>query len=239
MLCGIIHNTNNSGKLKVIKHNRGGWIKVEFIDTGYTTITSPGNIRSGGIRDHLLKKQSVFGFGVNDADYLIKNCPYYKRWIGMIGRCYSENLHARQPTYKDCTVCEEWKYFSGFKSWMEKQDWKGKHLDKDIIKPGNKHYSPENCCFVSPALNSLLNYKPSTNSGLPIGVENNGDGFRVNMSINGKNKSLGTHNTAKEAGEVYCKAKTEHVLEIANQQADIRIKNGLIKHAELIENVIF
>jgi hypothetical protein len=30
-----------------------------------------------------------------------------------------------------CSVSDDWKYFSNFKLWMEKQDWGRKHLDDE------------------------------------------------------------------------------------------------------------
>jgi len=39
---------------------------------------------------------------------------------------------------------------------MERQDWEGKHLDKDILIPGNKIYSPDRCIFVSSLINLLI-----------------------------------------------------------------------------------
>ena len=73
----------------------------------------------------------VYGVGVNDSAQATKTmirvggvqkqiwrCPYYGKWVNMLQRCYSELYHDKFPTYKDCTVCEEWKYFSKFKKWM-------------------------------------------------------------------------------------------------------------------------
>ena len=88
----------------------------------------------------------VFGVGLNDANYTVNPvvsgksylCSIYSRWQGMLERCYSKKYQVLSKTYSECTVCEEWLTFSNFKTWMEQQDWKGKQLDKDIIKKGNK-----------------------------------------------------------------------------------------------------
>ena len=101
-------------------------------------------------------RRLVYGVGTNDAWYMIETtaggetycCGYYQRWVAMLRRCYSKQMHRKFPTYKDCTVCDEWITFSNFRKWMETQDWQGKELDKDILFPGNKHYSPDNCVFV-------------------------------------------------------------------------------------------
>tara|TARA_R110002050_G_scaffold11693_1_gene39168 strand:- start:71 stop:445 length:375 start_codon:yes stop_codon:yes gene_type:complete len=110
-------------------------------------------------------RKFIHGVATNDADYFTqykgKTCPYYSRWRKMLERCYSVEWQESKPTYKECSVCNEWLLFSNFKSWMINQDWIGKELDKDIINNGNKTYSPENCAFVSRKVNLLIQIKPS------------------------------------------------------------------------------
>ena len=109
-------------------------------------------------------RKLVYGVGINDADYQVNPtidgsrvmCPAYSAWHSMIERCYSEKYHDKKPTYKECYVCDEWLYFLKFKSWMEKQDYKGKELDKDILIQGNKVYSPETRIFVDKTINVLF-----------------------------------------------------------------------------------
>ena len=91
----------------------------------------------------------VCGVGINDADYLIvkkeqyigpdgsikikkTTCPFYRAWADMLSRCYREKYHKVFPSYKDCSVCEEWNSFTNFKKWMEQQDYKDNVLDKDL-----------------------------------------------------------------------------------------------------------
>jgi hypothetical protein len=108
-------------------------------------------------------RKPVHGVGINDADYEIHPtingkkamCKYYRSWHSMLERCYSKKVQARQPAYKGCTVCDEWLTFSNFKSWMIKQEWQGKALDKDIRVKGNKVYSPETCMFVTAKENTV------------------------------------------------------------------------------------
>ena len=108
----------------------------------------------------------VYGVGTNDLgykvhvrEYVTKDggkripktvflCKYYEVWKSMLRRCYSKKYLERNPTYIDTRVCDEWLSATAFKKWMEKQDWSGKCLDKDIIVPKSKLYSPETCAFV-------------------------------------------------------------------------------------------
>ena len=114
----------------------------------------------------------VHGVGINDADYEVTRyeyvivdgrkkqkriwiCPYYQTWKGMLGRCYSTKYQDTRPTYKGCSVSEEWLTFSNFRAWMEKQDWEGMQLDKDLLFEGNKVYSAETCVFITREVNSF------------------------------------------------------------------------------------
>ena len=118
----------------------------------------------------------VFGVGINDAGYETRGsggvwiCPYFLRWVSMLKRCYDTQYRENSPSYNGCSVCDEWLTFSVFKSWMENQDWKSNHLDKDILSKGNKIYCPEHCCFVTATTNYFLVncYKPE--GDLPLGV---------------------------------------------------------------------
>lgn len=84
------------------------------------------------------------------------NHKLYNVWNGMKARCYNKN----RQQYKDyggkgVTVCDEWKgNFRSFYDWAISNGWsEGLQLDKDI-KGNGLIYSPENCCFVTPKVNS-------------------------------------------------------------------------------------
>ena len=129
-------------------------------------------------KSSISKRKLSYGVGINDADYItcrkIKGkwlrCPFYQRWRNMLERCYSTKFHNHHPTYKDCSVCEEWLTFSNFKAWMIKQDWKNKHLDKDLLIRGNKTYSTSACLFIPPQINTFLTNCETPISEHPKGV---------------------------------------------------------------------
>lgn len=101
----------------------------------------------------------IYGVGVNDADYTVNGtisdtgertrCVYYTQWKNMMARCYGKSTHKRQPTYVGCSVHPDWHSFMNFRSWMEKQDWKGKALDKDYKVEGNRVYGPDTCTWLT------------------------------------------------------------------------------------------
>lgn len=158
----------------------------------------------------------VYGVGINDADYVVvprtpdgkrKYCPFYLTWMHMLERGYCEKFKARQPTYKDVTVCEEWHRFSAFKAWMETQDWEGKSLDKDILVPGNKEYGPEVCCFVGGNVNNFIIDRGAGRGKWPLGVHLHRDKFRASLSVFGRRTHLGYFCTPEEAHLAWAKAK--------------------------------
>ena len=191
------------------------------------------------------KTKLVYGVGINDADYAvqvmgkdgkIERCPFYKTWMSMLMRVYSPKYHALKPTYIGTTVCKEWLTFSTFKTWMKDLDWEGNQIDKDIMIPGNLHYSPATCIFVSPQLNKLLNNHAADRGEHPVGVSFNRkiNKHQAQIRYKGKTKYLGRFNTPQEAAAVYAKAKSRHIRGIAFKQTNPRICNGLLKHAALI-----
>ena len=197
------------------------------------------------------KPRKVFGVGINDANYAVSprgpdgkqvRCPYYVTWKSMLRRAYYPQYHARYPTYTDVTVCEEWHSFMAFRAWMETQDWQGKQLDKDIIAPGNKVYSPDTCVFVPQALNALLTDSAAARGEFPIGVHWHKRGkrfcarrFCARIKIAGRLKHLGYFTCPQEAHMAWRKAKVRLIRDAAREQDDPRIYAGLMRHAARIE----
>ena len=190
------------------------------------------------------RRKLVLGVGINDSDYITDRtingkrmtCPFYVKWKSMLDRCYSDKHQAKNPTYIGATVADEWLTFSNFKAWMSTKAWKGMELDKDIIKPGNKHYSSDNCCFVTRELNRLLNNNDASRGDCPKGVyfKKETSKYESYCNYNGKRKHLGYHATPEAASLVYRKYKHALVTKIAIEQTDERVEHGLMLHAALI-----
>jgi hypothetical protein len=185
-------------------------------------------------------KNKVAGVGINDADYVVnpkhgETCPFYIKWTSMLARCYSKKTQKYHPTYVGSTVVSEWHIFSNFKKWMEKQDWKGKYLDKDIIIFGNKEYGPDACCFVSNEVNSLLNDREGYRGKYPQGVVRadyqEDIMFAARISMHGEHRYLGTYKSINEAEIKYLLAKADHVKNLAKLEENTRINKGLIEAA--------
>lgn len=182
----------------------------------------------------------MHGVAVNDSNYITDyfigderfRCPKYQAWAGMITRCYSPKLHKRNPTYSDCSVCGEWLYFSSFKLWMVTQKWQGMQLDKDILKFGNKIYSPETCMFVPPEINTLISHQDKSRGELPMGVSLNKENtYRASCSVKGKKKYIGSFKTVSEAQNAYKVFKANHIKAISEDQ-EPAIKQALTKYVQ-------
>ena len=171
----------------------------------------------------------------------------------MAERTTRPGFQAKKPTYKGTWVCEEWKLFSNFLNWsLANGHRKGLCLDKDIININNKCYSPDACVFVSSAINNLLLFKRSDNSGLPIGVvyhefDNKGykrsKPYRVKFTINSEKKHIDSYATPEEAGLAYGREKSKHIIDKANNLTEEdcslvhreKVKNALMNHAKSLE----
>ena len=186
----------------------------------------------------------VCGVGINDSDYVVNvisngkhyYCPIYLKWKSMISRCYNLKYKLTKPSYDGCTVTDEWLTFSNFSKWMLSQNWKGKHLDKDILFKGNKVYSSFNCCFVSQSINNLLccpspRGKKKLLTGVFKDVKSN---FRSMVSINGNNKSLGSFNTEIQAHIAWRKAKSQLIIEAAFTQTQDNVREALLERARVL-----
>ena len=196
-------------------------------------------------------KKLVFGVGINDADYTTQPkvngkvvcCPYFRTWKNILIRCYYQRVWAKQPTYSDCTVCDEWLTFSNFKAWMELQSWEGMDIDKDIRIQGNKIYGPDTCVFVPGSINSLLIERGAARGEFPIGVYYNKKvkKFIASGRENLKRTHLGVFDTPSAAHEAYKADKSRIIRAVAtdiNQPISIYARLGLLKKCEkLLEEV--
>lgn len=201
-------------------------------------------------------RKLVYGVGINDAGYAVTRnhtdpmtkksrqtwiCPFYLKWRGILARCYSESQVKENPSYKDCSICQEWLIFSNFKAWMEKQDWQNKQLDKDLLFPGNKVYSPETCVFVDQRVNNFLIETGAARGEYMIGVCWHKQKNRFIAQCNdykGKKIYLGCFDSELEAHQTWLAFKLKIAYELASEQTNQRIAKALVKRYENYEVVV-
>jgi hypothetical protein len=179
----------------------------------------------------------VFNVGINDLNYS-SSSPFYSRWKDMLMRCYSEKYLKKTPSYIGCFVCEEWKYLSNFKCWMEIQDWKGNHLDKDLLYPGNKIYSPDTCIFIPPGLNSFMTNSSKKNTSGFNGVtkDNRYSTWNARIFKNGKAEHIGNYQSREEAFYYYKIERNKEILKWIKKINNAKIKNALKKHLYILDD---
>ena len=188
-----------------------------------------------------MKSNLLYGVGINDAHYVVYPtingkrvmCPFYAKWKHMLERCYRPKHHLIHPSYRGCSVVEEWHTFSNFKAWMQTQDWEGKELDKDLKVFGNKVYGPDTCMFIPPLINTFINVP--TVGKYKVGVSYDHcriqNKYQARIRKYGKHYHVGYFNTEDEAHEAYNEKRKEYMLEVA-ENSEPKIKKLLLKLVE-------
>ena len=244
---GKVCKSLNSGDFKIVKYNDYGNVEIQFLKTGYETVTTLGNIRNGEIKDPYLP--SVYGVGILGTKYpstISGVCTKeYGLWMRMLKRCYSDSFKKRRPTYEGCEVSNNFKSYEYFYEWCQNQigsNVEGWHLDKDLLIKGNKVYSEYTCVFLPSEINSLLVKCTASRGEYLIGVywSKTANAFKATVRKNkGGQKHLGYFNTELEAYNAYKIAKEAFVKEQANKfksQIDPRAYNALINYTVNIDD---
>ena len=220
------------GKMVIIGYRNVHDIDIYFPEYDWTAKNKEyKSFKKGNIKCPYDK--SVYGIGyIGEGKYKMrengKKTRCYQTWYGMIERCYDEKLHEKQPTYKGCTVCNEWHNFQNFAKWYEENyyqiDGERMHLDKDILVKGNKIYSPDTCIYVPQTINSLFIKRDSKRGESAIGTSYHKRDKKYQAYCNlfnsevGKSKYeyLGRYNTQEEAFGVYKYYKEKNIKELAD-----------------------
>lgn len=155
---GAEFKMNCGSTFVVTKINSAMDIEVKSLDSGFKTSVASVQIKRLCVKDPYAPVVQGVGFvgeGVYSPtevtpDGKSRKTPAYMKWAAMMERCYSDSLHKRIPSYKDCEVCEEWQDFQCFASWFyENSPSDSYELDKDLIDPSNRIYCPSKCSFIT------------------------------------------------------------------------------------------
>lgn len=181
------------------------------------------------------RKRLVHGVGINNADYSVTShsvvggkkvvtgmCSAYASWINMLCRCYCDSFKAKNKTYSDCFVCDDWLIFLNYKKWFDDNYVCGYQLDKDIINIGNKEYSPKNCAFVHKKVNSFLVLRGASRGKYLIGAsfEKATGKFKARCSntVTGKIENLGRFDDEVSAHLAWAKRKSEIAIDLSSSK---------------------
>lgn len=229
--------------MKIIEYRNYSDIDIEFLDDNkyIKRHVTFGNFKRGEVKNPYDK--TIFNIGyIGEGNNLIKvdgkPSKTYSIWHEIISRCYGNEK--KYPSYYGiCTVCKEWHCFNRFADWYEdnKYECNGRlHIDKDILFPGNKLYSPDTCILVPQRINMLFVNKPNK-YGLPNGINRTKNTDKYLVSYNGK--SLGVHNTLKSAYEIYSNEKENIIKRIADEYRNIvpdKVYQALYRYRVNINN---
>lgn len=181
----------------------------------------------------------IYGIGITDLPTREngKHTKVYNTWVAMFSRIYGGN----DPSYKDCTVCEEWHLLSNFKKWFDENYIEGYVLDKDILVHGNKTYSPETCCFVPHEINEKIKPTWRKNSKFPNGIYQKNTSFIARFRDNPRH--LGVYPSIEEAFNAYKTAKEQYVKELAEEyfkegKISNEVYNALLKYEVDNDNLL-
>lgn len=188
-------------------------------------------------------KNKVFNVGINDEENMSRT-KSYKVWIAMLRRCYDKKYHEMYPTYKDCTVCNEWLYFSNFKKWFDKNyRWDLENagikleLDKDLLSDKtNKLYSPTTCIFLPYDVNTFIRKRDANNTSGYIGISwdksTNNYKIRIQDFETKKNINLGRCEDINVAYKKYKIAFNEQIIKVKNYLLKLNYDFSLIQELE-------
>lgn len=240
---GIIKENTNGTPMKIIAYRTSKDIDVEFLD-GHHYVkknTTMSNFNKGNIKNPF--DIAIYGIGyVGDGKYIgHEDCvstSAYRSWQKILERCYNEKYKDKYKSYFMITsICDEWLNYQNFAKWYCENEYEVDerlHVDKDILYPGNKIYSPYHCLLVPQRINMLFTNKKNKR-GLPNGIKKNGNKYYAKYN----SMELGSANTIEEAYELYAKRKKEEIIKVAEEYKEIipnKVYEALLNYEVRMEN---
>ena len=187
-------------------------------------------------------KNLIYGKGYNDGSRCAgagrsgKLVKQYILWVNMLRRCFDEK-DILNPTYKGCTVSENFLNYSYFYDWCQNQigfDKDNWQLDKDLLLVGNKTYSETTCVFVPQEINKFFNAHGRAKGAEPLGihVDSKTGKYKVQCNVNGKRRYLGRFSSKHTAFSAYKDFKESLCKELAlkwQHEIDPRVFEAMMK----------
>lgn len=169
-------------------------------------------------------------------------------WTNLTQRCKTGgSLQQAFPSYSACK--NHFKDFQEFAEWCQHQigymnkDSKDHYwqLDKDILKKGNKVYSPDLCVFVPKAVNCMLEKAEKKRGEWPIGVYRDKKKFisTVLRGVLGEPTLVKSFDTPLEAFMFYKENKEAYIKRVAEEYKEIvdpRVYTALMNYQVDIED---
>lgn len=197
----------NCGEIAfIVEYNGASDIVIQFQKTGELVKCTYQQFIQGNCKSHFTPSRYGVGIiGLAETTDNGKALTSYICWSDMLRRCYDITYKKGLPTYKGCTVCDEWLFYPNFKKWYDENYYECNgermELDKDILSKDNKMYSPDNCVFVPHSINSMFTKRNADRGELPIGVRKMGSKFGASCNTGSRDskKHLGVFDTPEKA----------------------------------------
>lgn len=241
---GETRKNNNGTLMKIIAYRKWDDIDIEFLDDfhfvkEHVTYT---NFKRGEVKNPYDRTMCGVGYpGVGEYKIRLSKSQVtkeYECWASLYTRCYSDVNKDRHPAYFDiCEVCDEWHDYQNFGKWFDENKYDVKerlHIDKDILYPNSKIYSPKNCILVPQRINMLFLNKPNKR-GLPNGIIECSNGYLAKYD----HVDLGVCETIEQAYLLYAKRKEEIIKQVADEYKEIipkKVYNALYNYKVDINN---
>lgn len=216
-------------KMVVVAYRSAIDIDVQFED-GTIVNSRADHFKEGTIKNYnykLFYDIGYIGYGKYRCSTNHKASKCYNTWTGILERCYDKKYQNKEPTYKGCSICNEWYNFQNFANWYDKNFYQISNevmeIDKDILHKGNKLYSPENCIFVPNDINVLFTNRKLHRGKLPVGVYyvKSRNRYIARVNRNGRQCDLVDYcKTPEEAFIAYKQAKENEIKRVANLYKD-------------------
>lgn len=244
---GQIGITKYEDTMKIIEYYTNDNIIVEMLtDNPCQVHTQYINFLKGNVKNYnkvIYGYHGYLGQGPYSTEHLDDNGIRIRHiefgiWKGI--HCRSENFDGKHPSYKDVTVCEEWWNYQNFAKWYNDHKYNIEDdflcIDKDILYPESKIYSPKTCCLIPNSINEIFkDFKNYKNDDLPIGVSIRNDSKSI--------KYRARTTSINEFGDVYYSNKTfDNVLDafiFYKVQKEKYIKYLANKYKNIIDNSVY
>lgn len=208
---GEIKFNNKGEEMRIIKFRKNNDIDIVFPKFNEVVEhVQYSHFKSGNIKS--IYSPNVYNIGFLGTRETIDSY-IWKIWSGMLERCYTD----RQISYANCSVCEEWHNYYNFKLWYDKHKYdinERLEVDKDVLKNGEKIYSPNTCLLLPRTINGYIaSATCRKKDGLPTGVYKQKNGlFKVIKNFDGRQEKRFTN--LNDATDWYLKEKNKHFQKI-------------------------
>jgi len=144
------------------------------------------------------------------------NTKSFNTYLGILSRC-TKSFQEGSPHYAGVTT--SFTSFDQFADWSSTQissDIPDYDIDKDLLKVGNKVYSPEDCVYLPAYINRSISTRQESRDSLPRGVSRRvqfeKEVYVAAIRIGKKLKYLGTFNNPEDAHIQYKIAYNQRIM---------------------------